>query len=76
MDISRRNWLKLAAALAFGGRMPPGHAADPPTLLERTVPKTGEKVAAVGSPAPHGRSLGRSMSSIATSGTSGKVRMG
>src|SRR5437867_5646113 len=48
MDISRRNWLKLAAALAFGGRMPPGHAADSPTPLERTIPKTGERIAAVG----------------------------
>src|SRR6266851_8866602 len=48
MDIPRRNWLKLAAALAFGGRMPPGHASDPPKLLERAIPKTGEKIAAVG----------------------------
>src|SRR6266571_4865084 len=48
MDIPRRNWLKLAAALAFGGRMPPGHAADSPKLLERSIPKTGEKIAAVG----------------------------
>src|SRR3989454_8711652 len=48
MDISRRNWLKLAAALAFGGRMPPGHAADSPTPLERTIPKTGKRIAAVG----------------------------
>src|SRR6266568_4742450 len=32
--------------------------------------------AAVGSPAPQGRSFGRSISSIATSGTSGKVRIG
>src|SRR6266540_3266299 len=48
MDIPRRNWLKLAAALGFGGRMPPGHAADSPKLLERSIPKTGEKIAAVG----------------------------
>src|SRR3989442_5038234 len=48
MDIPRRNWLKLTAALAFGGRMPPGHAADSPKLLERSIPKTGEKIAAVG----------------------------
>src|SRR5258708_24276151 len=48
MDIPRRNWLKLAAALAFGGRMPPGHAADSPKLLERAIPKTGEKIAAIG----------------------------
>src|SRR5437667_309177 len=48
MDIPRRNWLKLAAALSFGGRMPPGHAADSPKLLERSIPKTGEKIAAVG----------------------------
>src|SRR2546426_9358504 len=48
MDISRRNWLKLAAALAFGGRMPPGHAADSPTPLERTIPKTGKRIAAIG----------------------------
>src|SRR2546428_13067156 len=48
MDVSRRNWLKLAAALAFGGRMPPGHAADSPTPLERTITKTGERIAAVG----------------------------
>src|SRR2546428_8973834 len=48
MDIPRRNWLKLTAALAFGGRMPPGHAADSPKLLERAIPKTGEKIAAVG----------------------------
>src|SRR6266702_5983023 len=48
MDIPRRNWLKLTAALAFGGRMPPGHAADSLKLLERSIPKTGEKIAAVG----------------------------
>src|SRR6266702_3122187 len=48
MDIPRRNWLKLAAALGFGGRMPAGHAADSPKLLERSIPKTGEKIAAVG----------------------------
>ena len=48
MDTSRRNWLKLAAALTFGGRMPRGHAADSPKLLERSIPKTGEKIAAVG----------------------------
>ena len=28
--------------------MPPGHAADSPTPLERTIPKTGERIAAVG----------------------------
>src|SRR5713101_396858 len=48
MRISRRNWLKLAAALTFGGRMPPGHAADSPTPLERTIPKTGKRIVAVG----------------------------
>ena len=32
--------------------------------------------AAAGSPAPHGCSVGRSMSSITISGNSGKVRMG
>src|SRR5712691_4877687 len=48
MEISRRNWLKLAAVLSFGGRMPPGHAADSPKPLERAIPKTGEKIAAVG----------------------------
>src|SRR5258708_9039380 len=48
MDVPRRNGLKLAAALAFGGRMPTGPAADSPKLLERGIPKTGEKIAAVG----------------------------
>src|SRR5713226_6406060 len=49
MRISRRNWLKLATALTFGGRMPLGHAAaSSPQLLERAIPKTGESIAAVG----------------------------
>jgi diketogulonate reductase-like aldo/keto reductase len=48
MRNSRRNWLKLAAALTFGGRMPPGHAADSPAPLQRTIPKTGERIVAVG----------------------------
>jgi diketogulonate reductase-like aldo/keto reductase len=46
--ISRRGWLKRAAAIAVGGRMPLGHAADSPRLLERLIPRTGEPIPAVG----------------------------
>ena len=48
MNLSRRNWLKVAAGLTLGGRMPPGRSADSHDLLERTIPKTGEKIRAVG----------------------------
>jgi diketogulonate reductase-like aldo/keto reductase len=44
--LSRRNWLKLAAALALGGNMPAARAAD--ALLQRPIPKTGETIPAVG----------------------------
>src|SRR5215831_17795635 len=44
--ISRRAWLKLAAALSLGGAMPAARAAD--RLLERPIPKTGETLPAVG----------------------------
>src|SRR5215472_1995632 len=44
--ISRRAWLKLAAALSLGGAMPAVRAAD--RLLERPIPKTGEPLPAVG----------------------------
>jgi diketogulonate reductase-like aldo/keto reductase len=44
--ITRRNWLKLAAALTLGGRMPAARAADP--ILQRPIPKTGETIPAVG----------------------------
>jgi diketogulonate reductase-like aldo/keto reductase len=43
--ISRRDWLKCAAALLLGGTMPSSQAA---TLLERRIPKTGEAIPAVG----------------------------
>jgi diketogulonate reductase-like aldo/keto reductase len=43
--ISRRNWLKLAAALTLGGTMPVARAAD---RLQRPIPKTGETIPAVG----------------------------
>src|SRR5215470_19323123 len=44
--ISRRTWLKLAAALSLGGSMSPVRAAD--RILERSIPKTGETLPAVG----------------------------
>jgi diketogulonate reductase-like aldo/keto reductase len=45
--LSRRNWLKLAAALTLGGSMPAAaRAAD--TILQRSIPKTGETIPAVG----------------------------
>src|SRR5499427_9147990 len=44
--ISRRTWLKVAAALTFGGSMPAVRAAD--RILERPIPKTGEAIPAVG----------------------------
>jgi diketogulonate reductase-like aldo/keto reductase len=44
--ISRRNWLKLAAALTLGGGMTAARAADP--ILQRPIPKTGETIPAVG----------------------------
>src|SRR5215471_5403408 len=44
--ISRRTWLKLAAALSLGGNMPVVRAAD--RILERPIPKTGEAIPAVG----------------------------
>jgi diketogulonate reductase-like aldo/keto reductase len=44
--ISRRTWLKLAAALTLGGNMPAARAAD--GLLHRSIPKTGEAIPAVG----------------------------
>jgi diketogulonate reductase-like aldo/keto reductase len=43
---SRRNWLKLAAALTLGGTMPAARAAD--RILQRSIPKTGETIPAVG----------------------------
>jgi len=43
--ISRRNWLKLAAALTLGGSMPPARAAD---RILRPIPKSGETIPAVG----------------------------
>jgi diketogulonate reductase-like aldo/keto reductase len=43
---SRRNWLKLAAALTLGGAMPAVRAAD--RVLLRSIPKTGETIPAVG----------------------------
>src|SRR5690349_7840960 len=44
--LSRREWLKLAAALTLGGRMPVARAAD--RILQRPIPKTGETIPAVG----------------------------
>jgi diketogulonate reductase-like aldo/keto reductase len=44
--LSRRAWLKCAAALLLGGTMPSSQAA--PALLERRIPKTGEHIPAVG----------------------------
>jgi diketogulonate reductase-like aldo/keto reductase len=44
--LSRRDWLKLAAALTLGGSMPAARAAD--RILQRPVPKTGETIPAVG----------------------------
>jgi diketogulonate reductase-like aldo/keto reductase len=43
---SRRNWLKLAAALTLGGTMPAARTAD--RVLLRSIPKTGETIPAVG----------------------------
>jgi len=43
--ISRRNWLKLAAALTLGGPMPVARAAE---RIQRPIPKTGEAIPAVG----------------------------
>jgi diketogulonate reductase-like aldo/keto reductase len=43
--ISRRSWLKLAAGLALGGSMPAALAAD---RIQRSIPKTGETIPAVG----------------------------
>jgi hypothetical protein len=43
--LSRRSWLKLAAALTLGGSMPAALAAD---RIQRPIPKTGEKIPAVG----------------------------
>jgi diketogulonate reductase-like aldo/keto reductase len=45
MRISRRNWLKLAAALTLGGSMPAARAAD---RILRPIPKSGETIPAVG----------------------------
>jgi diketogulonate reductase-like aldo/keto reductase len=44
--LSRRNWLKLAAALTLGGTMPAARAAG--RILQRSIPKTGETIPAVG----------------------------
>jgi diketogulonate reductase-like aldo/keto reductase len=44
--ISRRTWLKAAAALSLGGNMPPVRAAE--RILQRAIPKTGEAIPAVG----------------------------
>jgi diketogulonate reductase-like aldo/keto reductase len=44
-SFSRRNWLKLAAALTLGGAMPAARAAD---RILRPIPKTGETIPAVG----------------------------
>jgi len=44
--ISRRDWLKLAAALTLGGSMSAARAAD--RILQRPIPKTGETIPAVG----------------------------
>jgi diketogulonate reductase-like aldo/keto reductase len=44
--LSRREWLKLAAALTLGGSMPVARAAD--RILQRPIPKTGETIPAVG----------------------------
>jgi diketogulonate reductase-like aldo/keto reductase len=46
MGISRRDWIKLTAALVFEGKMT--HAADSPGILARPIPKTGETIPAVG----------------------------
>src|SRR6266513_1270273 len=43
--ISRRTWLKLAAALTLGESMPAARAAE---RLQRPIPKTGETIPAVG----------------------------
>jgi len=43
--VSRRAWLKLAAALTLGGSMPAARAAE---RLQRPIPKTGETIPAVG----------------------------
>ena len=43
--ISRRDLLKLAAALTLGGSMPAARAAD---KIQRPIPKTGETIPAVG----------------------------
>lgn len=43
--LSRRNWLKLAAALTLEGTMPATRAAD---RIQRPIPKTGEAIPAVG----------------------------
>jgi len=44
--LSRRDWLKLAAALTLGGSMSAARAAD--RILQRPIPKTGETIPAVG----------------------------
>jgi diketogulonate reductase-like aldo/keto reductase len=43
--LSRRTWLKLAAALTLGGTMPAARAAD---RIQRPIPKSGEAIPAVG----------------------------
>jgi diketogulonate reductase-like aldo/keto reductase len=43
--LSRRSWLKLAAALTLGGTMPVARAAE---RIQRPIPKTGETIPAVG----------------------------
>src|SRR5256885_12974434 len=43
--VSRRAWLKLAAARTLGGSMPAARAAE---RLQRPIPKTGETIPAVG----------------------------
>jgi len=43
--LSRRDWLKLAAALTLGGAMPVAGAAG---RTQRPIPKTGEAIPAVG----------------------------
>jgi diketogulonate reductase-like aldo/keto reductase len=44
-SISRRTWLKLAVALTLGESMPAARAAE---QLQRSIPKTGETIPAVG----------------------------
>src|SRR5271165_5102693 len=77
VDPSRRSEAQVDSRAAFTFCRVNGTERSRTPVASKTAFEIDEEtIALVGSPAPHGFSVGRSISSITISGNSGKVRMG